>query len=97
MLQWTQTETYPTRWRVTVQAAVCTYGQVFFVLSCGYVNPTIVIVNTNSYTPILIFQPNQGPVPNYFFQNGPVQWSVAALDDFGNAGTSSPVFTFTAG
>jgi hypothetical protein len=99
VLQWTQTETWPTRWLVTVQQQVCATQLIALGPAttnvCGFLNPVRTVVSTNSFTPPLAFTGQRSGIGMY--NTGSVQWQVTALDDFGNPGSASPLSGFTVG
>lgn len=101
LLRWTDTDRFVTHWQVSFSEAVCLTPNLS---TCVFVSSAVVRVDQPSYTPIAPItpstSPNAFPVPKTgltMFPMAVYQWSVAAVDDFGNAGPSSPVTTYVVG
>ena len=96
VFRWSQTEKYPTRWRVTVQQVVCFVFGAGTQSGCDFINPVIIDVDAMSVTPQLSYVPPLVKGRDGFYDQGYTTWDVVTLDDFGNPGRASQRFYFTA-
>lgn len=94
-LEWDQQEPYVTHWIVSVSPSMCVVVTAPLIGSSGGCNPAPLLsarADAKFYVPPLRAYTTQVAYANVVF-NGQFQWSVMAVDDYGNAGPASPPLT----
>jgi hypothetical protein len=100
-LEWDQAEPYVTHWLVTFSPGLCSVAVASPEL-CSFIPIGVVRTDTASYVPplragIAPFASNTYSTQFHLRSAGVFQWSVAAVDDFGNVGQPSATRTATMG
>ncbi len=104
VLSWSDKDAFVTHWQLTIAQQTCVTTTAN-PPHCSYVTSSVVRTDQPSYTPIanvtvppvpfILIAPGFGvPMQTTVASGTTYQWTVAAVDDFGNAGPASAVSTY---